>query len=436
MQAVLGKVVGTFRGVGAPLKASGSILLGNGSGLASAAGSATSSRVWHGFAIIGTNRFYATTRTASDNKEPEKSVFISQSTDIHTNLALEDWIYRNFNFENHRVLLLWRNDPCVVIGRHQNPWTEVDVSLAEEAKLPVVRRNSGGGCVYHDQGNLNCTFFTPRDGYDRKSNLEIICRALKRQFDIDADVSPRLDVNVQGYKISGTAAKLGKNAYHHCTLLVDADIKKLSALLNPDVDEKIESKATKSIKSPVKNLKSQDPTISVDKVLSSVGYEFLRSDSTGNDGGEKQIQHQRGFQMVNPTNEWFPGLEKIRSDLKGWEWNYGKTPDFSVDQSYPIGLGRANQDGAANIDLHLRIVKGRIENSQLRLPFGKEQLVDSNTLADLYAFINALKDRPFRMDILATFEGLLFKKSTQEVSATSSSRSLRDIRVAESLLIA
>lgn len=70
-------------------------------------------------------------------------------------------------------------------------------------------------------------------------------------------------------------------------------------------DEKIESKATKSIKSPVKNLKSQDPTISVDKVLSSVGYEFLRSDSTGNDGGEKQIQHQRGFQMVNPTNEWF-----------------------------------------------------------------------------------------------------------------------------------
>lgn len=107
-----------------------------------------------------------------------------------------------------------------------------------------------------------------------------------------------------------------------------------------------------------------------------------------------------------------------------------------MDQSYPIGLGRANQDGAANIDLHLRIVKGRIENSQLRLPFGKEQLVDSNTLADLYAFINALKDRPFRMDILATFEGLLFKKSTQEVSATSSSRSLRDIRVAESLLIA
>jgi hypothetical protein len=165
-------------------------------------GKVVTSRVWNGFAGIGTNRFYgATTKTAPGNKQPEKSVFISQSTDVHTNLALEDWIYRNFNFENHRVLLLWRNDPCVVIGRHQNPWSEVDVSLAEEVKLPVVRRNSGGGCVYHDQGNLNCTFFTPRDGYDRKSNLEIICRALKRQFDIKADVSPRLDVNVDGYKV-------------------------------------------------------------------------------------------------------------------------------------------------------------------------------------------------------------------------------------------
>jgi len=417
MQAILGKI----STLGAPLKASSSILLGGKGVFASS----------QGHAVIGTSRFYAATKMAPGNKEPEKSVFISQSSDIHTNLALEDWIYRNFNFENHRVLLLWRNDPCVVIGRHQNPWTEVDVSLAEESKLPVVRRNSGGGCVYHDQGNLNCTFFTPRDGYDRKSNLEIICRALKRQFGIEANVSPRLDVNVQGYKISGTAAKLGKNAYHHCTVLVDADVKRLSSLLNPNVGEKIESKATQSVRSPVKNLKNQDSSINVDKVLASIGYEFLRTDGSGKDGGEKQLQHQRGFQMLNPTNEWFPGLEKIRSDFRSWEWNYGKSPDFSVHQSYPIGPG-VMRDASGNIDIHLLIVKGRIEKAQLQLPLGQEHLVDSNTLADLYAFINALKDRPFRMDILATFEGLLFKKSTQV--SPDSIRITRDMR--ESLLIA
>lgn len=53
--------------------------------------------------------------------EIKKSVFISQSHDIYTNLALEDWLYRNFDFTTHHVLMLWTNDPCVVVGRHQNP---------------------------------------------------------------------------------------------------------------------------------------------------------------------------------------------------------------------------------------------------------------------------------------------------------------------------
>lgn len=55
------------------------------------------------------------------DEEIKKSVFVSQSHDIFTNLALEDWLYRNFDFSKHHVLMLWSNDPCVVIGRHQNP---------------------------------------------------------------------------------------------------------------------------------------------------------------------------------------------------------------------------------------------------------------------------------------------------------------------------
>jgi len=147
------------------------------------------------------NRSYATKGPSTQDKGPEKSVFISQSNDIYTNLALEDWLYKRSNFENHRVLLLWRNDPCVVIGRHQNPFIEVDVEIADENRLPIARRNSGGGCVYHDKGNLNCTFFSPRNAYDRKSNLEVICKALKRQFGIEAEITPREDVTLHGYKV-------------------------------------------------------------------------------------------------------------------------------------------------------------------------------------------------------------------------------------------
>lgn len=360
-------------------------------------------------------RFYpalAPCGTQNGEIEPEKSVFISQSTDIHTNLALEDWLYRNFDFNKHRVLLLWRNDPCVVIGRHQNPWSEVDVDLAEEKGLNIARRNSGGGCVYHDRGNLNCTFFTQRNGYDRKSNLEIICRALERQFGIKADISPRLDVNLDGYKISGTASKLGKNAYHHCTVLVDADLKKLSALLNPNT-EGMDCRATKSIKSPVQNVRNVNNGVSLEKVLSSIGYEFLRTTTDGNDGGAERIQKQRGFQMVNPTNDWFPGLDSIKSELKSWAWNFGKTPEFSLRKEYQIGQDLTTLE-PVNIQLNLEVKKGMVQTASLDLPVDKRDYVDEATFSDLSGFINAIKERQFNPGFVSTFEDLLFKTSKKK----------------------
>lgn len=132
-----------------------------------------------------------------------KSVFISQSNDVFTNLALEDWLYRNFDFTNHHVLLLWRNDPCVVIGRHQNPWLECDTRITDKRGIALVRRNSGGGTVYHDNGNLNLSFFTPKQRYNRRYNLDIITRALYREWGLKAVVNEREDIVVEGrYKVS------------------------------------------------------------------------------------------------------------------------------------------------------------------------------------------------------------------------------------------
>lgn len=426
MQAIVGKSFGVCTFVGAYAKPGISsswlakISVGNGVRNQSWASSGNNTIA----ASANCDRFYSSSSvqgSSPQKEEPEKSVFISQSADIHTNLALEDWIYRHFNFDKHRVLLLWRNEPCVVIGRHQNPWAEVDVAAAEESKVTIARRNSGGGCVFHDRGNLNCTFFTPRDAYDRKSNLEIICRALKRQFGIQAEITPRQDVTLHGHKISGTASKLGKNAYHHLTVLVNADLKKLSSLLNPNT-EGLVSRATKSIKSPVENLKNADPSVSVEKVLSAVGYEFLRTDNNGNDGGKQTIEKQRGFQMVNPTNEWFPGLDSIRAEFKNWSWNYGKTPEFSVNRTYPIGVGSNGE--IVNIQLALQVSKGLIHSASLELPNHQRNMVDSTTFADLSAFINAIKDRQFHMGILATFEGLLFKNNNP-VSLSPAYRPLR-----------
>ena len=79
--------------------------------------------------------------------------------------------------------------------------------------------------MFHDLGNLNCTFFTRRSKYDRRRNLDIICNAIKKTTELNVAVNAREDIVLdEQHKISGTAAKLGKDsAYHHCTVLVDVN---------------------------------------------------------------------------------------------------------------------------------------------------------------------------------------------------------------------
>ncbi|XP_076231973.1 lipoyltransferase 1 isoform X2 [Calliopsis andreniformis] len=301
------------------------------------------------------------------NDSIKKSVFISQSTDVFTNLALEDWYYRNYNFVNHHILLLWRNDPCVVIGRHQNPWIEHNSQLAEKRGIVLARRNSGGGTVYHDNGNLNLTFFTPRERYNRKYNLEIIRRALYREWGVKSDINKREDIVVQGeYKVSGTAAKLGRpNAYHHCTLLVHVNESALSLALERK-EHGIETNATVSTRSPVKNLIDVNSHIRMDKLIKAIGWEYLRTKALVlEDGGQDLIQRQKGFQYINPTEDWFPGLNKLVNEFRSWEWNYGKTPKFGVIRVLDVH----GQDGKVHqFNLTLEIENGIIEEIKMKLP--------------------------------------------------------------------
>ena len=80
------------------------------------------------------------------------------SHDPFFNQAFEDYVFRTFREDE--VLLLWRNCPAVVVGCYQNICREVHVRALLEQNIPVVRRMSGGGTVYHDLGNLNYTLIT------------------------------------------------------------------------------------------------------------------------------------------------------------------------------------------------------------------------------------------------------------------------------------
>ncbi|CAH1955700.1 unnamed protein product [Acanthoscelides obtectus] len=268
----------------------------------------TLGKIRHFVSRISVRRYSAPT----NEKDIKKSVFLSQSRDIFTNLALEDWLYKNFDFKNHHILMLWQSDPCVVIGRHQNPWIEAnlpELPHITENGVKLARRNSGGGTVYHDNGNLNLTFFTTKERYSRKYNLEVITRALFRKYNATVEISPREDLMIRNYKISGTASKLGRpNAYHHCTLLVNSNKLDLSLALQKQ-DIEVKTNASRSVSSKIMNLCEEVPNVDIASLTEAIGWEYLRTPAlTITDGGMELANQQKGFQMINPTESWFPGM--------------------------------------------------------------------------------------------------------------------------------
>ncbi|KAJ8923477.1 hypothetical protein NQ315_010055 [Exocentrus adspersus] len=345
---------------------------------------------------------------SANEKDIKKSVYISQSKDIYTNLALEDWIYRNVDFKNHHILMLWQSDPCVVIGRHQNPWVEANVPELPhitEQGVKLARRNSGGGTVYHDNGNLNLTFFTPREHYNRKYNLEIITRSLFREFGLIADISPREDLTIRNHKFSGTASKLGRpSAYHHCTLLVNANKVELGlALQKLDVD--IKTNATKSIKSKIMNLCEENPDISVTKLIKAIGWEYMRTPALSlADGGMELANKQKGFQMVNPTNMWFPGLNEIRDQYVSWDWCYGKTPKFHISKSFTVPESLAHSFGSpCDLKVTMTVEQGKIVDVTLFVP----QNISPEGFAGEANVVTSLIGQRFSEEALNSLEVLL-----------------------------
>jgi len=127
--------------------------------------------------------------------------FISKSTDPWTNIAFEEWLFKDTN-PQEIILFLWRNNSCAVIGRNQNPWKECNVRLLQKHDIPLIRRKSGGGTVFHDIGNTNYTLIMPRIDFTRKHTAELVVGALTTRLDIPAYVTERHDIAVNGLKIS------------------------------------------------------------------------------------------------------------------------------------------------------------------------------------------------------------------------------------------
>ena len=245
----------------------------------------------------------------------------NENKDPAYNLALEEFVFGEKDFDEP-VLMLWQNEPSVIIGRYQNTIEEINYDFIRDRKIHVIRRNTGGGAVYHDLGNLNYSFIIPRAEkmtIDFDTFTAPVIKAL-RSVGVDAVKSGRNDILAGGRKFSGNAQHISRGRLlHHGTLMFDVNMEDVANALKVKPG-KFRSKATKSVRSRVTNLKPL-----IDKSLgieTTVDFKKLLLD---------HFREEEGLRTVALSTEQQEKIQKLRTEKYMTDsWNFGRSPAADV----------------------------------------------------------------------------------------------------------
>lgn len=173
-------------------------------------------------------------------------------TDIYFHLAAEEYLLKQGTED---VFMLWQDTASVVVGKHQRVQAEVNLEFVKEIQIPVARRFSGGGTVYHDFGNINLTFIETTKSARFDKYLEQTKEFLA-SVGVIAYSDERMGIYVNGLKVSGSAQCIHKNrALYHCTLLYDTDLGTLTSSLDAKPVSAFSGYAVPSVRSEVTNIK-------------------------------------------------------------------------------------------------------------------------------------------------------------------------------------
>eukprot|EP00871_Galdieria_phlegrea_P005637 jgi/Galph1/6074/GphlegSOOS_G4740.1 len=271
----------------------------------------------------------------SNSREEEKGVQTSisrlhgQATTAHNLFvdgprpAREEWLLKEFS---ESILLFYCNSPCVVIGRNQNLLKEVNLELIQSEKIPVARRRTGGGCVYHDKGNLNISLITNKKDFSRGQLAEFIQSVLRNRFNIPVTLSERNDLYLLGKKIAGSAYRLtGFRAYHHMSLLISADLFKLENVLKLKNSFSVETKATQSIRSKVCNLTEFLPSLTKEDISQALQEEMVTTKPVSSvTKGDMMILQNDNLRQLSEE------AQREYEVLKSSSWIVGESPPFSL----------------------------------------------------------------------------------------------------------
>ncbi|MDR2040507.1 MAG: lipoate--protein ligase [Bacteroidales bacterium] len=266
-------------------------------------------------------------------------------TDPYFNLAAEEYVLKNFE-EN--CFMLWRNEPSVIVGRHQNTLAEINVDYVKQNDIKVVRRLSGGGAVFHDLGNINFTFIENKESdklIDFHKYTKPIIDVLQ-QLEVDARFEGRNDLVIDGKKFSGNAEHVYRNSriLHHGTLLFSAELSDLSGALNAN-PTKFNDKAIKSVRSRVTNISSH--------LKEPIGLEQFR---------ELVFDHMmnsspdcRAYQYSDKD---LSAIQQLRDEKYAtWEWDFGQSPGYNMINGVRTGGG--------HLEIHLDVQNGIIQHIRI-----------------------------------------------------------------------
>ncbi len=252
----------------------------------------------------------------------------NDSTEPAYNLAFEEWVFETLRDDDY--VLFWRNDNAIIVGRNQNTVSEINAQYVEEHGIHVIRRETGGGAVYHDLGNLNFSIIS--DAQDlRELDFSLftlpVMRALEK-LGINATLTGRNDLTIDNMKFSGIAQRQKKGrVLNHGTLLFDSNLSVLSACLNPR-KEKIHSKGIRSVAARVTNIRPY-----LKKELDILAFRDLLL--------EAMFEEQGGISERVLTEEELMQIQKLRDEKYATtEWNFGRSPKAEIhNYRYFPGVG-------------------------------------------------------------------------------------------------
>lgn len=332
----------------------------------------------------------------SRNGKPVYNAIVNQS--------LDNYLVNDLKLPGHG-LIMYINNPSVIVGVHQNAYAEVNFPYLKEKKIQLVRRTSGGGAVYHDFGNLvfenividNDDHFGEYDYF-----AQPIVDALHDMGAKGVEMRGRNDIVVDDKKFSGmTMFKVGHSYAAGGTLMFDLDMDTASKVLTPEQD-KLESKGVKSVNKRITNIKDY-----LDEPFRSMNADQFKEELL------KRIFHADSLEDIETYKLTDEDWKIIDSRLEGKydtdAWNYGENPGFTnyVSKHFDIGTVAFNfsleNDHISNIKIYGDFITGGditlIEKALTGAEFSDSGLTKAFESVDLPANLGKIDAKPL-VDLL------------------------------------